>query len=128
MKAAAAGDGTAVALLEGGPRIAPATARPAAWEGLHALPAARPAALGGAAGGKVRTKPRWRDQGRDVGTPLAALPALPKRVVPHAKPKARGVGAKLGAGKQGGVKRISGRKRPAVAARKKAVEVKKRKG
>ena len=131
LKAAAAGDASAAALLaRGADDVAPRAAAPrgpAPWEGAHATPSARPAAAAGAVGAggkapKVRTKPRWRDLGRDVGQPLAAGAAkvlAPRAPLPGViKPKKRGVGAKLGVGKEGGTKRVSGRKRPAVAQRK----------
>jgi nucleolar protein 12 len=153
LRAAAAGDAAAAAVLQGAAAAAAAGASGAAagprrrspWEGVHATPAARPASAGaadgGAKAGKVRTKPRWRDLGRDVGTPLAQY-ASPLAMLkppgaarpggggsaPAAKPKGRKAGAKLGVGKDGGTKRISGRKRPAVAARKSALARKKATG
>jgi nucleolar protein 12 len=157
LRAAAAGDAAAAAVLQGAAAAAAGGAtgaaagprRPSPWEGVHATPAARPASAGAGAPGadgttkaaKVRTKPRWRDLGRDVGTPLAQY-ASPLAMLkppgasrpggggsaPAAKPKGRKAGAKLGVGKDGGTKRISGRKRPAVAARKSALARKKATG
>ena len=111
------------------PKAGPAVRRgPAPWEGVHAA-TLRPRGEDGSAGGaapKVK-KPRWRDLGRTAGgiplvAPIAILPnqqhgkgsgrAEAKRKAEKLKFRAAGVG------KDGGHKRISSRKRPAVAARK----------
>lgn len=107
---------------------------PAPWEGVHAAAQAAPPVAGGAPGAgkpsKVRTKPRWRDLGRESGgVPLATLPVpVAPRPKPANAPVKRKAGAKLGVGKDGGTKRVSSRKRPAVAARKAALERKKKSG
>jgi hypothetical protein len=101
-----------------------ASKAPAPWEGLHS------AAGGAAAVARVRTKPRWRELGRESGgVPLVAPSALRPDALARAAGagkkaaagKGRKAGAKLGKGKDGGTKRISGRKRPAVAQRKAAI-------
>ena len=123
-----------------------AAAPPAPWEGrrtadvgpLGVVP------LGGATaaastGRRVGAKARWRDVRRESAADAPAAPQFARPGAPSpgaaaaaaaaaarrkemAKPRA---GRPLGQGKDGGVKRVSGRKRPAVVARKAAVARKK---
>ena len=100
---------------------------PAPWEGVHATTVGPRGEDGAAVGGAAKVKkPRWRDLGRTAGgIPLVA----PTSIIPSHSGKGSGRAAakrkaeKLkfraaGVGKDGGHKRISSRKRPAVAARK----------
>jgi hypothetical protein len=116
---------------------APMRRGPAPWEGVHAATVGPRGEDGAAGGGAAKVKkPRWRDLGRTAGgTPLVA----PTSIIPTLSGKGSGRAAakrkadKLkfraaGVGKDGGHKRISSRKRPAVAARKALLATRKKTG